>query len=186
MEQAINEDSPPTLEGSFTKDLIFSKMWLCAKIIDAMEVCRIDQFGTIAILGAWYGNMGLMIKLYGIPFRSMIVNDIDPTTAKIQRILLKSLGPRVETVTCDANDMDYRGKKHPLLIINTSCNEINGMGWFDRIPNGSLVALQSRSDFKSIERMISRFPMRSTIYVGSKRFIDPTEEYLRHSIIGLK
>jgi hypothetical protein len=182
----LNEDSPNTFEGSFTKDLVFSKMWLCQEIVNAMDKKQICGFEAIVVLGAWYGNIGLILSRYNIAFESLIINDINPEHTRISQMLLGYLGDRVSIVTADANHLMYQQPINQLLVINTSCNDINGIEWFDRIPMNSLVALQSRSDHESLLQMNERFPMRETLYLGTKKFTDPAETYHRHSKIGMK
>jgi hypothetical protein len=183
---ALTEDSPLTIEGSFSKDLIISKMWLCREIAKAMETIKIDQFGTVAILGAWYGNMGLIAKIYGISFQKMIVNDINPAYLATSKRLLSSISSRVEILACDANAIDYSEMAGPLLVINTSCNDMHGSRWFDLIPKNSLVALQSRSDHESLSEMRNRLALGKELYVGAMDLTDPMENYSRFSLIGLK
>jgi len=52
----MNEVSPDTIEGSFSNDLVLSKLWLIR------ELKRMQPtFGTIYILGSWYGNLSLLM-----------------------------------------------------------------------------------------------------------------------------
>jgi len=182
----LKEDSPLTIEGSFSEDLIISKMWLCREITKAMKLIGITRFGTVAILGAWYGNMGLILKLYGIPFEQLVVNDINPAHLKTSKHLLLSISNKVKTIACDANEIDYSGMDAPLLVINTSCNDMDGARWFKNIPKNSLVALQSRSDHETLPEMRDRLPLGKELYIGSRKLTDPTENYSRFSMIGLK
>ena len=56
--QSITESSGYSLAGSFTRDLVASKVWL----LD--ELARIaPQVGTIYVLGSWYGNLGVLLAL---------------------------------------------------------------------------------------------------------------------------
>ena len=54
----VNESSGYSLEGSYTHDLIASKVWLLS------ELARISpSLGTVYVLGSWYGNLAVINQL---------------------------------------------------------------------------------------------------------------------------
>ena len=56
---ALDESSGYSLEGSFTRDLVFSKYWLMR------ELAKIQRrASTMYILGSWYGNLALFLTRY--------------------------------------------------------------------------------------------------------------------------
>lgn len=178
----INEDSPLTIEGSFTKDLIFSKFWLCREL---GKLIKKRELNTLVILGSWYGNMALILKQDGFVFERMFLVDKDPGCNSIARRMLGN-DDRVVVMTSDANRISYPSRMLPTLVINTSCNDMGHGSWYDRIPTGTMVALQSRSDHEDFSRFDRSYPMTDVGYLGSREHHDPREAYLRHMKIGVK
>lgn len=182
MMKHLTEDSPNTIEGSFTRDLVFSKFWLADAI---KNTCGKGGFSTIVVLGSWYGNLALIFRVCGISSGHMVLVDNDPACINFSGWLYRG-DPGVRSVLQDANLFDFGACKGPLLVVNTSCNDIKGNEWFDRIPAGSTVALQSRSDHESMESLDQRYPMSRTLYLGKSSMRDPEESYTRFTKIGLK
>jgi len=173
----ISESSPLTLRGSFSDDLLISKLHL------ARELNRLgyDQHDKIYNLGSWYGNIGPVLINQGIKFNQLLNVDIDPKVVEDAARVAEHFGIAhlVKQLTGDANRLNY---KNPSLIINTSCNNIEGSGWFERIPEGTLVALQTRDmpDFKTL------FPLSETLHFSKMQLEDPEERYTRLTWIGIK
>jgi hypothetical protein len=173
----ISESSPPTLRGSFSADLLISKLHL------ARELIRLgyDQHDKIYNLGSWYGNIGPALVNQGIKFNQLLNVDRNPEVVKDAARVAERFGIAhlVKQLTGDANRLNY---KNPSLIINTSCNNIEGCGWFDRIPQGTLVALQTRDmpDFETL------YPLSETLHFSKLRLKDPEERYTRLTWIGIK
>ena len=69
----VNESSGYSLAGSFTHDLIKSKVWLLT------ELAKISpEVGTIYVLGSWYGNLGVLLALNPvIQYRQLINVETD-------------------------------------------------------------------------------------------------------------
>jgi hypothetical protein len=184
--QTIQEDSPNTPEGSFTRDLIFSKFWL----MDAVERCTaasgIYSFDTAVVLGSWYGNMALILNVSDLDVKQITLIDIDPDCIAFSKWLYRDQPRRIRSILGDANAYNYTNQLKNRLIINTSCNDISGQVWFENIPAGSLVALQSRDDHESLSVFDRRFPLDQTFYLGSKKLSDPVKTYQRFTKVGFK
>ena len=91
----------------------------------------------------------------------------------------------------DANDLDYKQLGSDGVVINTSLTDMEGQAWFDRIPAGTLVALQSRDHdpgnaAHSTQDIVDRFPLSEIIYDGELRLQDPETTYTRYMVIGIK
>jgi hypothetical protein len=56
-------------------------------------------------------------------------------------------------------------------------------GWFDHIPNGVLVALQSRDD---VDHDLDQYDLSQTLYQGSRKARDPETDYQSLLRIGVK
>lgn len=151
-----------------------------------MSLTDIDRFGTVVVLGSWYGNMALLLKLEPISFDKLVMVDLDKNCIDFSRLVFSAIGNGFVAKTMDANEFDYSLLSLPFLVINTSCNDMDQRGWYDNIPPGAMVALQSRSDHEDLDSMDKKYPMSSIFYLGSRSFEDPTEKYLRFSKVGRK
>ena len=65
----LTESSGYSLPGSFTHDLTKSKLWLL------QELSKIkDRVSTVYILGSWFGNLSLYMKLHPAVKTERIIN----------------------------------------------------------------------------------------------------------------
>ena len=184
----VNESSGYSLEGSFTPDLIKSKVWLLT------ELARIaPTVGTIYVLGSWYGNLGILLALDPIiKYKQLINVETDKKFLQASERIHNHLGMgNTEYMLKDANDLDYRQLGPDGVVINTSLTDMPGQAWFDRIPEGTLVVLQSRNNdpgnaAHSTQDIIDRFPLSEIIYDGELDLQDPQTEYTRYMVIGVK
>ena len=136
------ESSAPTVRGSFTPDLVASKTW----IIDQLSGLA-PRLGTVYVLGSWFGNLGVLMHLDPrVQYDRLINVDHDRKWQAVSRRIATRMGfdDHMQYMVTDVNDLDYRQAKNPSVVINTSINNIQGQQWFDRIPSGTVVALQGR------------------------------------------
>ena len=174
------EFSPSTLQGSFESGLILNKLWLIHELKKIQ-----DQFSTIYILGSWYGNMSILLNRSGIQYDHIVNVDKDASVVrKAQRIArILNIDDRIEPMIKDANRLDYRQLDPDGLVINTSCHDMENRGWFDHIPDGVLVALQSRDD---VDHDLDAYDLSRTLYQGSRSARDPETGYQSLLRIGVK
>ena len=174
------EFSPSTLHGSFESGLILNKLWLLHELQKIQ-----DQFSTIYILGSWYGNMSILLNRSGIQYDHIVNVDQDAAVVRgaqrIARIL--KIDDRIEPMIKDANKLDYRQLDPDGLVINTSCHDMENRGWFDHIPAGVMVALQSRDD---VDHDLDAYDLSRTLYQGSRSARDPETDYNSVLRIGVK
>ena len=174
------EFSPLTLRGSFESGLILNKLWLLHHLQKIQ-----DQFSTIYILGSWYGNMSILLSKSDIQYDHIVNVDKDPQVVRgsqrIARIL--HIDDKIEPMIKDANRLDYRQLDPDGLVINTSCHDMDNRGWFDHIPQGVLVALQSRDD---VDHDLDQYDLSETLYQGSRSARDPETGYTSVLRIGVK
>lgn len=186
----LQEASPDTLPGSFSDDLVTSKQWLCNYLKLLQNTYNFD---IITSLGSWYGNLAMFLDQNRIDFGKLILIDIDPEKISIAKTTLGNLNPyRILTLQRDANDHVYT-KSPDQLVINTSCNDMEQNGWLDRIPTGSLVALQGRNSVQSVPVVTQdiyefdeAFPLAKTLVLKQRTLQDPTTIYQRFMKIGIK
>ena len=174
------EFSPLTLQGSFESGLILNKLWLIHELKKIQ-----DQFSTIYILGSWYGNMSILLAKNNIQYDHIVNVDKDAgVVRKAQRIArMLNIDDRIEPMIKDANRLDYRQLDEDGLVINTSCHDMENRGWFDHIPSGVLVALQSRDD---VDHDLDQYDLSETLYQGSRKARDPETRYTSVLRIGVK
>jgi len=185
---ALDESSGYSLEGSFTPDLVFSKLWLIR------ELAKISpDIDTMYILGSWYGNLAVLLNRYPQVQVDQIINvETDPEFLKGSKHILDQTGiDNAEYMLADANDLDYRQLGDNGAVVNTSLIDIKGTDWFENIPSGTLVAMQARDQvedeqFTSPEDIEQQFPLSQVLYSGSLDLEDPETAYTRYMIIGIK
>ena len=184
----VNESSGSSLKGSFTHDLITSKVWL----LD--ELARIvPNVGAIYVLGSWYGNLGVLLALDPIiQYKRLINVEKNKKFLQASERIQDCLGmDNTEYMLKDANDLDYRQLGDNGIVINTSLSGMQGQAWFDNIPPGTLVVLQSRDNdpgdaVHSTQDIVDRFPLSEVIYDGKLKLQDPETAYTRYMVIGVK
>ena len=184
----LDESSGYSLAGSFTRDLIASKVWLLT------ELARIaPQVGTIYVLGSWYGNLGVLLALDPIiKYKKLINVETDKKFLQTSKRIHNYLGMgNTEYMLADANTLDYRQLGSDGVVINTSLTDMPGQAWFDNIPAGTLVVMQSRDHdpgnaADSTQDIVDRYPLSEVIYDGKINLKDPETKYTRFMIIGIK
>jgi len=184
----LSESSGYSLAGSFTRDLVASKVWL----LD--ELARIaPQVGTVYVLGSWYGNLGVLLALDPVVKYNKLINvETDPEFLQASKRIHKYLGmSNTEYMLADANNLDYRQLGSDGVVINTSLTDMEGHDWFDHIPKGALIVMQSRDHdpgnaAHSTQDIIDRFPLSEVIYDGELKLQDPETKYTRYMVIGIR
>jgi hypothetical protein len=186
-QKPLKESSGYSLQGSFTPDLTKSKLWL----IQELSKIR-DRVSTVYILGAWFGNLSLYMKLHPAVKTERIINvEADPDFLKQSKRMLDHIGAAcVDHMRADANDIDYRQLDKDGVVINTSLTDMDGREWYDNIPPGTLVALQARDhdpghQFHSTADILRKFPL-DVLYQGELDLEDPETKYTRFMVIGIK
>lgn len=184
----LKESSGLSVEGSFTPDLVFSKLWLMH------ELAKISSdISTMYVLGSWYGNLALLLHRYPQVQVDRIINvETNSEFLKGGQDILGSAGvDNVEHMQADANKLDYRQLDANSVVVNTSLNDIKGTDWFENIPSGTLVAMQARDNvenkqYASPEDIEQMFPLSQVLYSGALDLEDPEIEYKRFMVIGIK
>ena len=176
----LKEFSPDTVSGSFDRGLVFNKLWLIH------ELAKIkDNFSTIYILGSWYGNLSILLARSDIDYKHIVNVDTDAKRVRQGQAIAKQMhvADRIEPMVADANELDYRQLDSNGLVINCSIHDMPNSGWFDHIPRGVMVALQSRTD---IDHDINSYALKTILYDGTKQLADPETEYTSLLRIGIR
>jgi len=184
----LTESSGHSFSGSFTSDLVFSKLWL------VQELCQITHHVSVMyVLGSWYSNLALLLRRYPDLAVDKIINvETNGEFLSTGKKMLDQLGyNHVEHMRLDANDLDYRQLDSQGVVVNASLTDMKGHGWFQNIPTGTLVVMQARDQvqenpFFGTKDIQQRFPLSQVMYSGSLALKDPETEYTRFMTIGVK
>jgi hypothetical protein len=185
----------PDLGTALNRNQIQSKRWLA----DALHESAGDSYGTITVLGGWFGVLGAIL-LNDPRFRidRLISTDIDPRCAAIAESL-NATQVRAGRFFARTEDMRTRsyasgteGGVAPDLLVNTSCEHVVGFEeWYARIPAGQLIALQSNDYYAiadhvncvaDLDAFRAQAPLREELFAGTQ----PHKRYRRFMLIGRK
>ncbi len=178
-----------------------SKLWLLDRI-------KGIDLGTVFICAGWYGILATMMfedeNIYVDKIRSF---DLDDNCWKIAEDFNRPWTKdnwKFKASTLDITTMQFPTKyktyrangtslildEMPDTIINTSCEHIEKFTeWFNAIPKGKLVALQTNNYFdlpehvncvKNLAEFKEQAPLSDVIYEGELKL----EKYTRYMIIG--
>ena len=191
----------------FSRGQLESKLWLVKKL-SKLNV----ELGTVFLCAGWYATLATMLFESDIKLDKVRSFDIDPSCVDIAETFNKPWFMdqwRFKSITQDIMDINY--KEHawqswsnannrmsktiadtPNTIINTSCEHIENFAeWYDNIPNGKLVVLQSNNYYEveehvncvgSIEEFAVKAPMDNILYSGELDL----PKYKRFMLIGYK
>jgi hypothetical protein len=188
----IFESSGPTLAGSYTPDLVFSKLWLARELKSILKQQGIDSVPVAYILGSWYSNLSTILRRTGVPIDKIVDVERRGEWLETGQQLQQDMNIQgVQHMQADANEIDYRQLEQPGLVINTSINDIPDQGWFDNIPDGTLVIMQGRDavekhPYRSPEDLLQQYPLEQVLYSGTWDLEDPETPYQRSMVIGIK
>ena len=187
-QRPLEESSGYSLQGSFTRDLTASKVWLLSELEKLQR-----QFSAMYVLGSWYGNLAVYMKLQPrIDADKIILVEKNQEFLSSSKKILDRVGAdNVEYMLADANKLDYRQLGDAGVVVNTSLTDMPGRSWFLNIPNGTLVVLQGRDqdpgqEYHSTQEIVDRFPLTEVLYHGKMQLRDPETQYTRYMVIGRK
>ena len=187
----------PDLGNALNRNQVASKRWL----IDRLREAAGDRFGTITVLGGWFGVLGAMLLHDArLAIRRVVSVDIDPRCVAVAESL-NATHVRSGRFVAETGDMLVRDYPpvapegdlgSPDVVVNTSCEHIAEFGdWFARLPQRQLVVLQS-NDYLGVaghvncapdlEAFRAQAPLRELLFAGTL----PAKRYRRFMLIGRK
>lgn len=192
----LSRHDTPTLGQALNKNQIASKMWLADALLDTVG----PNLGEVVVLGGWFGVLAAVL-LHDPRFTigRVVSLDIDPRCADVA-LSLNATHVRTGQFTARTADMldyDYGGDaaaatRNASLVINTSCEHLADFDrWYDRIPAGQLLVLQSNDYYAcrehinsvpDLETFRAKAPMREPLFAGEHQL----RRYVRFMLIGRK
>jgi hypothetical protein len=189
----------------FSRGQLQSKLW----IIKELKKLNLD-LGTVFLCAGWYATLAVMLFENNLKINKIRSFDKDPSCRKIAEIFNKPWVKdewKFKSSTQDILEIDYNQHSYDVMrsdgsicelvdspdtIINTSCEHIKDFSkWYNSIPDGKLVILQSNDYFeieehvncsKSISQFSKTCPMKETLFEG-ELFLP---KYTRFMKIGYK
>ena len=183
-----------------------SKKWL----VD--ELKKLDlKLGTMFLCAGWYASIVPLMQEAKLNFEKIRSFDIDPKVWEIAEIFnteLVSNAWKFKASTQDIMDIDYTehtydtikpggevtsvNREVPNTIVNTSCEHINNFkDWYNKIPKGKLIILQTNNFFKikehincvnNLDEFADMSPMNKLLFEGELDL----GQYKRYMRIGYK
>jgi len=189
----------------FSRGQLESKLWL----VKELSNLKVD-LGTVFLCAGWYATLATLLFESGMRINKIRSFDIDDSCRSIAETFNSPWVKqdwKFKTITQDINEINFSmhtynvkradGSKcelsdSPDTIINTSCEHIENFSkWYDLIPDGKLVILQSNNFFEveehvncvgSIEEFAVKAPMDNILYSGELEL----PKYKRFMLIGYK
>jgi hypothetical protein len=204
MKRTLNKfpECEVALVDAYSLGQLKSKEWLVENLP--------DNLGTVFICAGWYGTLAsLMFERARHKFDKIRSFDIDKTCAPIADTINKPWvmdSWQFKASTINILEMDYPTSyityrsdgssqqmiEMPSTIINTSCEHIyNFSTWYDKIPAGTLVVLQTNDYFDlpehvncsiDLDDFARTTPMQELLYQGELEL----PKYTRFMRIGIK
>ncbi|MEP7064065.1 MAG: class I SAM-dependent methyltransferase [Betaproteobacteria bacterium] len=190
----LSQHDEPRLGAALNKNQLSGKMWLA----DSLLASAGPVHASVAILGGWVGVLGAVL-LHDTRFTIGRVTsiDIDPGCAPVAEALNAThvRAGKYATRTADMLALDYDDANDGArfdLVVNTSCEHLRDFGaWYDRIPDGQLLVLQSNDYFACDEHvgcvadlaaLRAQAPLRDVMFAGQRAM----RRYTRFMLIGHK
>lgn len=176
---------------SFSHGQIVSKLWLCEELEP-----HIKTNSSVCILGGWHNVLGmLMLSRNEKKYKSITNVDIDADAINVADKITDKwrIDQTVSNVNADANSYQVTQD----VVINCSVEHFSSQDWFDNIPKGTLVCIQTCDVTDSgypwliampnpdMETFLERFPLSEVLFTGEKDIVYPNFGYKRFMMIGI-
>lgn len=186
-------------KDAFSSAQMQSKLWLVQQLefcLNELHPTDSDNGFRIWILAGWYGLTNLLIRTRNkIPVLEVRSFDIDPSCEEIAdsiNNLWVWQAWQFKARTGDINQLIYSPK--PDVVINSAIEHMSDNTWWDNIPEGTIVCLQSSNMdhddhvnvFSNTRDMLEKYRLQECYYEGVKRFQYDDSAFNRCMIIGVK
>ena len=189
----INRLPAPGLGNAWNFNQISGKRWLVKTLAAHID----DNIEKILLLGGWYAVLASLLLDHPAFSQIRISSlDIDPSCEAIAESINRTRVEqrRFNAFTADMLKFDYRAwaGREEAIIINTSCEHIENFNeWFDSIPSGPLLVLQSNDYFScdehvncipALAQFVQQAPLADLRFSGELKL----KKYTRFMLIGRK
>lgn len=179
-----------------------SKMWMI-QMLEQYIPAEFNHPPTIWQLASWYAMPAFMLYVRNNieidKYRSFdIVPECEVIAESINNAWLIDEW-KFKALTLDINEIDYSSpwKYHslpPNIIINTSCEHMESKKWFENIPKGIFVVLQStdmkhsdhHSRVESIDQLKKMYNLGDYYFAGTLKIKYEQWSFNRFMTIGVK
>jgi hypothetical protein len=177
-----------------------SKLWLC-NILEKIIPNKMSN-STIWILGGWYGILAfLLLSREKIQIHQICSFDLNPDCKPIANAINNFWFEERKFMAFDedVNRLSYTetsrySSKKPDVVINTSCEHILNQTWFNIIPKGTLLILQSTNIedpdhincVNSIDELKKKYPLNVCCFEECLHLENKKCGFNRFMIAGLK
>jgi len=185
--------------AAWNKGQIGSKLWLC-DIFEKHYPFRSSS--NIWILGGWYGILSFLLLSRGnIPIKEIVSIDINSYCEEIANKINEYWiwkNNIFKAYTADCNKLSYTKNKlfeQADIIISTSTEHMIENEWFENIPDGKFIIIQS-TDMKDDQHvnlvsneseLLAKHPLSKLIYKGNLFFDFKNKwSFHRFMIMGFK
>lgn len=185
---------------SFTHGPIVSKIWLCEQLEEILK--SVDyKSPTINILGGWVNVLGFMMQVRKPNYYKEINSyDFDSESTRLSNKLCDAWrfeNSKIHNITTDVRNLKF-DKESEMVFINCSVDQFEGTGWYDNIPVGSIVCLQTTTlpiinspwkitqETKDIDELLKKYNLSKVLFTGEKTISFKESSYTRLMSIGIK
>lgn len=184
-------------KDAFASGQVISKLWLIDVLERTIDLQGLNKELKILTLGGWYGILHFMLRCRkNLKIESYRSLDIDESACEIADVINETWvwqNWKFKSIVDDANTYTYDISDHN-TVINTSVEHMESRQWFENIPYGALVILQSNdmphddhsSNHSTLEDFVSDFKVSELFYSGQKLFQYDDANFKRFMIIGKK
>ena len=199
----------PDLGDFLSRGQVKSKIWLATELAKCVE----GGLGNVVFYGGWYNFVAYFLfsqfnvnKIYSIDLDENVVipserlyqkeykekrfipvaYDVNKIKWNNNNLIIDTYTNKHDAATWTQDPIDEKIN----IVVNTSCEHMNNE-WFDNLPDGTLVVLQTNDYFeneqhsnccKHLEEAKNKYSMQSVMYEGE---LD-TSLYNRFMLIGIK
>lgn len=190
--KTVESQTPSDLGAALNRNQMRGKKWL----VDQLAATEGRAANRILVLGGWYGTLAaLLLNDERLSLERVTSLDMNPGCRDVALSINRTAaaGGRFEAVTGDMLEFDYQQVAAPgTVIVNTSCEHLPDFAaWYERVPTGSVVVLQS-NDYYAVAEHVNCVPdlrafqqqarLGDTWFAGELKL----KKYTRFMLIGRK
>lgn len=179
---------------------IVSKIWLCETLETILNDLRIEK-PTVKILGCWQNVLAFMMQVRKPNYYNQIDGyDLDKLSIEASNRICDAWNyepSKVFNHNIDFCSLDFKYDPNTIFV-NCSVDQFKDTTWFDRIPNKSLLVMQSTDitdinppweitqSYESTEKLLDQYKLNKILFTGKKPIVYTNLKYNRLMVIGIK